>query len=185
MPSHFPLGFGDSPTGFYFAEPENQSSTMAIKGKTCNILCECSDFSLSNWEFKIMTWLSNSDRELLRNNVVPKAYLEIGPILGLSMYMDATFDDDNSLWICPVEKNNTLHLMRASVNLLVNEYTENRVDNETWEVKLTGFDKYRGDPTLYPSSQGDKQPRYNLYPGNRLGRSMYAYGKSNIVNPQW
>jgi hypothetical protein len=89
-------------------------SDLILSGNSCSIRCNCSRFTVDNYNLVLETWLKKSDVQLLRNNVRPGACKDLYSILGLPHNVDTSWSKANTIRIIPnVEHGSNLPYMRS------------------------------------------------------------------------
>jgi len=88
-------------------------SDLILSGQSCSVTCNCSRFTVDNYNLVLEMWLKKSDIQLLRNNVRPNACKELYSILGLPHNVDTSWSKANTIRIIPnAEHGSNLAYMR-------------------------------------------------------------------------
>jgi len=74
---------------------------LLISGNNCSLLCRCSRFQVSNYDFIIETWLTKAQLTDLNYSITPGAVSMLYEVLGKKHFYDTTWQGNNTITFTP------------------------------------------------------------------------------------
>lgn len=106
------------------------------------ICCNCSRWDVQSYSIVIETWLTKTQLQILRNNIVPQAVGELYTILGKPLYYDQTWEGNNTIQLTPnTAMGSNLKSMRDSKLIYVKNITDSPLEGPKGylHVKIEGM----------------------------------------------
>lgn len=101
--------------------------------------CNCSRWDQQNKTITIETWLTKSQLQTLRNNVVPGAVRMLYKVLDDPIYYDTTWEGNNTLKIVPSQS--SLDIMKNTKLMIVKTIQDSPISGPSGylSVKISGY----------------------------------------------
>ena len=117
---------------------------MYISGcgtSTCYIGCPLTDFSINKYQVNIGTLLTPSERNTLRNAIIPGRYEKFDVLFGTPYYIDTTYNSGNTIKITPYSTAFTNFW--SGNTIVVSDYKEEPFGQplEYYKISITGYIK--------------------------------------------